>query len=388
MNFLKKIGVSKEEQNEQNHELLDNHTEDVVMAENRKNKNQNQQSPNGKQNNKKDEENPYLSIGVDNQKYKIKYPIQEEVRERTDTICQITFLLVTIVFIFISLVGLFAGNLNNLMQPYDEYGNACGRVPVQDYPYLYLTTLDPKKWTKNNVCVKTCPEENGVDLDCFHNKRVKDCNSDIKVFSSTIYMGRFCYPDGETLEDEAKKKAAKHSDTGQQGFVDMKNSWILVLTAYFLAIIFGIIFLYSIRACAATTITVIAISLVVILMLLGMYFMRQFSRGNEMQFKTNDPYTWFLLATAICWLFSIIFGIVFFCFVYDRVKISAKVLEISSFYLIENKSAFLLPVITCTLFIFYLIYYIVSAAFLSTIGTSVPSDKVPFGKIEVSGITK
>lgn len=297
-------------------------------------------------------------------------------------------MLVTVLFIFASLVGLFAGNLQNLMQPYDEFGTACGRASskASNYPFLFLTTLDPKKWGENNVCVKECPEKDGVKIDCLPNKRVRDCNRDIKTVSTTLYMGRFCYPDGETLEDEIKKETAKQS--GKQGFVDIKNSWILILIAFILSIIFGVLFLYSVRLCAATTITVIALSLIAVMVLLGMYFMRQFSRGNEMQFKTNDPYTWFLFATAICWLFAVIFGIVFFCFVYDKVKVSAKVMEISSFYLTENKKSLIIPVINAIVFLLYLTYYIIAGAYLATIGTPHVKEGVPFGTIEWTATLK
>lgn len=327
-----------------------------------------------------------LSIGVRNQGLKLKYPYLEHQRTTTDSLCAILFICCTIVWAFTSIVGLFAGNLNNFMQPYDQSGNPCGRSleGTQKYPFLYLTTLDPTKWAKNNVCVKQCPEAENSKIECFATKNITDCNRDIKILSTTLVMNRFCYPDGQKLEDEVAGEV--NTKPTNKSFLDFSDSWLTILMAFLLTVIISCLFLLSVRLCSLITIYSIAVSLIVVMVILGIFFMKQFSKGKEVQFSTGNMYTWFLLGTAVCWLFGIFFGIFFFCFFLDNVKISAKVLEISGYYLSENKIALLLPILSSVVFVVYQFYYFIAGTYLFTIGYTEAQEGLPFGKIKWSKV--
>ena len=68
-------------------------------------------------------------------------------------------------------MALNAGKPDYLMAIYDSDGRACGLDKgVKDYPYAYFSRPDPAKTIKEmlsyTLCVKACPTEGALTLDC------------------------------------------------------------------------------------------------------------------------------------------------------------------------------------------------------------------------------
>ena len=80
-----------------------------------------------------------------------------EPRSCTDIFCAIIFVFFLLATIAVSGYGFLNGNLENVLQPYDEAGNACGEGKLEAYPYVYWADSTSKSMVEKTVCVKACP---------------------------------------------------------------------------------------------------------------------------------------------------------------------------------------------------------------------------------------
>lgn len=95
-----------------------------------------------------------------------------EPRSCTDIFCAIIFVFFILATIASSVYGFINGNLDNVLQPYDEAGNACGRGKLETYPYVYWTDSASKSMVEKTVCVKKCPKGPNEIIECSPTKTV------------------------------------------------------------------------------------------------------------------------------------------------------------------------------------------------------------------------
>ncbi len=126
-------------------------------------------------------------------------------RKCTDVCCFMIWVLFWIVIIGFAIYGFTKGDLNNIAQPYDSDGNACGRGKLEDFSYIYINDPFSTSYSKNMICIRRCPEEATEPVECYPNTDIKKC-SDIKVYKSYGFANRICIPRDKTLTDTVRKR--------------------------------------------------------------------------------------------------------------------------------------------------------------------------------------
>lgn len=329
----------------------------------------------------------------DDRKYEKKgdYPAERSI---TDIICCIFFLACTGFAIFLAFYGFIKGNPKNIMQPYDSSGNACGRGDVANYPFLYLTTVNPKEWTKRNACVKACPESESSNVECFTNAEITNCDS-LESKKAYNFGNRFCVPSQamEAATATAKASAAGFSfghtfETFQrEAYGDVIDAWQVFLVSIVVAIIISIIYLCLLETCALTMIIGMMIAMLVALGLLGLLFFRSYQTTQTDADPKNDNDKLYLYLAYVTWGVTAILTCCFCC-LYSQINLAAKIIEATADYITDYSRIIIVPIITLAMLIAYLIWWMYSGAYIFSIGTLEYNGQYPWGEVKWTKLQK
>lgn len=142
-------------------------------------------------------------------------PYEDDKRECRDIFFCLFFIAFIIGVIIVAYLGLFYGNPNKVLYPYDEDAHQCGRDDYKDYKYLYFysytedaeSIINPVANTHAHViCVKTCDykEKSGENyiMDCKPTSKNHNCqvlNKDFYEANEGIYLYIIYNSDGQIL---------------------------------------------------------------------------------------------------------------------------------------------------------------------------------------------
>ena len=127
--------------------------------------------------------------------------------------------------VFGMMYGMTYGNLQNIGQPYDSNGNACGRGAAEDFPVLFFNTWVPNPAAVTDTwCVAECPTVEGQDIKCYADKGRKCV--DIDTYPSYKYLNRFCLAsqDSDTLKTLFDNKPQSVLTTGATNLAGLKTN--------------------------------------------------------------------------------------------------------------------------------------------------------------------
>lgn len=311
-----------------------------------------------------------------------KYP--KKPRSCTDILCCLIFLLATVASIVAAIYGLSKGNTDNILQPFDSSGNACGRGELVEYQYLYFNEVTMTDWTKKNACVKSCPIADDTKIDCFKNKEVTDCG-DLKSKASYAFADRFCWPKNQAMAEKVKTGFQKLFK--QEAFGDVMDSWKILLFCFVIAFLISIVYLWFLETCALTIVTLVIVLFIAALTVLGLFLYR-----THLGLKTNDdPHdddnkTYLYLAIGV-WAVEIIL-IMCFCCLWSRIKLAARIIEATADYLTDIKRIIIIPLILVFVLLVYILWWVYSGAHIFSIGDVVHDQEYPWGEIKWEDGTK
>ena len=113
---------------------------------------------------------------IDPNRYPYLYQSTENLPERqrrcTDSICIALYLVCLIGAIGIAGYGITTGDPTKIVQPFDSVGNACGRGPAKDFPYLFFNNPD-NEVNDQTICVKRCPKAENEAVACYPNTQIR-----------------------------------------------------------------------------------------------------------------------------------------------------------------------------------------------------------------------
>lgn len=317
-----------------------------------------------------------------------KYPTD---RSLTDILCCIIFLAATGFSVFLAIYGFSKGNLSNIMQPYDSSGNACGIGESADFSYLYLTSINPAKWTESNACVKACPKDETTEIECKTNEQVTDCGS-LPKKETYLFASRFCISvssakdeaDGET---QAAQAAAKFSfgdsfETFQkEAYGDVVDSWKIFIVSAVVAIAISLVYLFLLETCAAVILYTIIIAMIICLGLLGWMFWGNYQDLQKDDNPENDSDRFYMILAIVTWSVTGILVACFCCF-YSQISLAAKIIEATADYITDYSRIILVPILAMVILLVYLCWWLYSGAYLFSIGTLEYNGNYPWGEVK------
>ena len=292
----------------------------------------------------------------------MKYPVKD--RSCTDCLMAMIFLLSLILVAGTGVYGVLKGNPSNIVQPYDSSSNACGRDKAKAYPYLYLTTANPATWGKKNVCVKECPQQDGVKLDCLPNKEVTAC-SQIKAINTFFFANRYCIPQSDFVSDKsmAAFKALKY----EKLYADATNSWRVLLISAGIAIIISFMYVLLLEFCGAVILYLVMLGFLVAMTFLGWYFYSSSKMIGEGKAQNSDDSNLYLYLAYGVWGIEAVFLCCMICLC-SQIDLATDIVEMTADYITDVMRVIFVPLISLTLLGAYLYWAIYSGAMFFSIG--------------------
>lgn len=319
-----------------------------------------------------------------------KYPLDRSI---TDFICCVVFLAATGFSIFLAIYGFSKGSLKNIMQPYDSSGSACGRDKLTDYKYLYLTTVNPKEWTKKNACVKECPASSESKVECSTNGQITDCGL-LPADKTYNFAKRFCIPTGMILKNAntaattADATSASKFSFGdrfktfqKEAYGDVVDSWKIFLVSILVAIIISILYLFLLEKCAIVIILGMIIAMIAALGLLGWMFFKNYRSLQEDKDPSNDNDKMYLYLSWVTWGVAGVLVCCFCCF-FSQINLASKIIAATADYITDYSRIIIVPILTLTMLVAYLLWWGYSGAYLFSIGDLKYNGQYPWGEVK------
>lgn len=304
-----------------------------------------------------------------------KYP--KRPRSCTDILCCFFFTLLTVGSVVAAFHGFAKGNTDNILQPYDSSGNACGRGKLEDYQYLYFNDIKLSDWTKQTICVKNCPLVDDSKIDCYPNKEFPQC-TDLKSKASYSFANRFCWQ--KNVEMSSKLKEGFRKLFKQEAFGDVLDSWKVLVFCFAIAFVVSVIYLWMLETCALVIVTIVLLLFTAALTLLGIFLYQ-----THLGLKTNDdPHddddkTYLYLCIAV-FVIEFIF-ILCFCCLWSRIKLAARIIEATADYITDIKRLIFIPLVLTFVLVAYVLWWVYSGAHIFSIGRVKHDPEYPWGDI-------
>lgn len=315
-----------------------------------------------------------------------KYPTDRSI---TDFICCIIFLAATGFAIFLAIYGFSKGNLKNIMQPYDSSGKPCGKDGKEDYKYLYLTTVNPKEWTKKNACVKNCPESSESSVECSTNGQITDCGQ-LPSEKTYAFGGRFCIRTetmASTAEAGASVAASQNGWSGKfanfknEAYGDVLDAWKIFLVSIVVAILISLLYLKLLELCARVIIIAMVIAMIVAVGLLGWMFYKNYQDLQNDNNPQNDSEKTYLYLAYGTWAVAAILLCCFCCF-YSQIDLAAQIIGATADYITDYPIIIVVPIITLVMLIAYLVWWGYSGAYIFSMGELKYNGSYPWGEVK------
>jgi len=259
--------------------------------------------------------------------------------------------------------GFTNGNLENIAQPYDDVGNACGVPgPTLEFNYLFVTS---------------------PNIECFTNSNVTDCS---KVISyKTTAVTEFCIPD---VSDYMKGFNEKLKDLGSETLVqDISNSWMLFLICLGAAFLISALYCLLLEYCAGLIITILIVALLGGLITLGFLLKAEhdgIQSGERPGSDNKDFYKW---GYIISWVLAGVLTCLVCC-MWSRIVLAVKIIQATADFITDYQQVLLVPVLSIILFVAYISYWVYTGAYIFSTGKTEFVKGRAFGKIKWTDETR
>ena len=322
------------------------------------------------------------SIGGGQSKMRGKYPTED--RTCTDIICCLIFLIFWGVSTWGVIYGYSNGNLENIAQPYDDTGNACGVDKILKWNYLFVTSpdnLDLKK--RHNVCTTGCPKGESEKIDCYTNSNVTDCST-LKSYATTA-VSEYCIPDiSKYMEGFNEKMKGLGAETVIQ---DISNSWVLFLICMAAAFFISLIYCFLLEYCAGLIITVLIIALFAGLATLGYFFKEEYEEIHSGQRPSSDSENFYYYLWIICWVLAGVL-VCMVCCLWSRIVLAVQIIQATADFITDYQTVMLVPVFSVILFLGYITYWIWGGLNIFSVGWTEFVPGRAYGKMRWTNETK
>ncbi|CDW74451.1 UNKNOWN [Stylonychia lemnae] len=307
----------------------------------------------------------------------------------TDRQCTDVFMCIIFTVFF---CGMFAtaaygyakGDPVKLITPFDSDGNQCGLKgsAMADYKVLYWPNLNNLVLNPNGldqtVCVKYCPDKGNL-TQCVPNTQFSSCPE--ADYESKRYIGRYCLPTNSTLKDSIIDKFA--SGNLARYFGDLGAAWYLFLIMAGISTTLCLIYLILLKWIAKP---MIYISLVLIFLLLlggGFYV---FYLGVKYEGKDHTRAVMIgmgIMLWIMCGLFLLAI-----CCCWGAIRLAAAIMQAASDFVRNTPQIFFVPAIFFFIISSWIVFWIISAIWVFSVGTIEKRDGSPFAEMKWETTTR
>ena len=285
-------------------------------------------------------------------------------RKCTDIICMIFWVLFWSLLISFSIYGFVKGDLNNIAQPYDSDGLPCGRGDAVDYPFLFVNDPFSKDYSKNMVCIKTCPRTKQDGVECVTNNDIKNCQ-DVKVYESVGFAGRVCIPKNPNLTNAVRKRV--NLSKAQEIIEDIKDAWPVFIIVMIISIAFCFFFYCLLQSCAGPMIVFMLAGAICGLIGFGVFNWYE-KRALENESVYNEDLADDYKNTAIvCWVVAGLLLIAVCCLA-SRIKVAVSMISAAADFITDVPLSLFIPIILTGVLAVFLIWWIISFSYLFSVG--------------------
>lgn len=310
-----------------------------------------------------------------NKATKGKYPLMP--RTCTDILFAIIFLGYLVVSGVGMIYGLSTGNLENIAQPFDEDGNKCGENNVKDYPLLFFGYPNSTNLKRRaTVCVKVCPLTNDTNVLCYPNKNVTSCDQ-LYSYESFPFVDRFCIPYSKDAMTEVKAKIKGLE--AESLLQDVKGSWLAFLICLASAFLISAAYCYLLEYCAGFVVTVLILALFCGLTTLGFLFHIKYTGIMNDSDPSNDSDFYKYLAIA-SWSSAGILALMVCC-MWSRIMLAIRIIQAAADFVTDYQRLLMVPVINTLAVFVYLTIWVITGAYIFSVGEAVYQEGQVYGRI-------
>lgn len=266
------------------------------------------------------------------------------------------------IIFFLFFVGMFAtaiygyihGDPSKLITPFDSDGNQCGTGELSEFKYIWWP--NPVSSINSAACVVECPQEDDLS-NCFENSKIEECP--ISTNNSTLYLERFCLPDG--MSDVILENFLSDGLTKYMG--DMVICWWVFLVMSLIILVLCIIYLILLR-CFAKPMIYISFTLILVLLVGGGAYVFSQSKNYEDGDNTKSVMKWMGI---LLWIIACIYLVILLCCC-GRIRMGIAIMEATSNFVRDTMSIFFVPIIFFAFIIVWIFYWVISAVYVYSVG--------------------
>lgn len=286
-------------------------------------------------------------------------------RKCTDVLCCLFFAAFWIFVFIIAINGFVKGDLNNIAQPFDSDGFACGKGDRLEYRFLFIDNPYSAKFNENMVCVRECPAENGQVVDCVPNTDIKKCD-DMKVYGSYGFANRLCVPISGITVDSVKKRINITYITN--AVEDIKDAlWILVVMIV-ISFIICFVWYYLTQYCAGIMITLMLVGSLTALILFGALSWKRYTNLIQESDYNKDTASTFKNTAIVLWVLAGIFLLLILCLI-SRIRIGAKMIAAAADFITDQPSVMFVPIFFTLKNAVFILLWVIAFAYTFSNGT-------------------
>lgn len=318
-----------------------------------------------------------------NQELKGKYPVSK--RSFTDVIFCIVFICFSAFSIVGAVYGFRQGTMNNIVVPFDDSGNACGRGSAAAYKFLFFVAPKNTDLTKRNtVCVKSCPPDTQTKVDCFPNKQVPDCSA-VDPYITTDFVERFCIPKSVSRITQIQEKL--HSLALEGAAADISNSWQLFLVAVLISFVVSMLYCYLLEYFAQFIVTFLIIGLLASLTFLGFILEDQYKKMIQNNDTQTENQNYYYYGARICWGLAIWMTLMICC-LWNRIMLAIKIIQATADFITDYQRILIVPVLLAVFLLAYICYWGLAAVYIFSVGEVVHKEGRIYGRVAWTTQTK
>eukprot|EP01017_Pseudomicrothorax_dubius_P014196 TRINITY_DN165_c0_g1_i17.p1 TRINITY_DN165_c0_g1~~TRINITY_DN165_c0_g1_i17.p1 ORF type:complete len:497 (-),score=121.24 TRINITY_DN165_c0_g1_i17:32-1522(-) len=321
-------------------------------------------------------------------------------RSCTDLVCLFLFVIFLVAVGLMTGVAFKNGDPKRLLHGIDYAGFQCGLDPgYEDYKLIYFGYPFPsdkgdyKTSLTQTVCVKSCPtfnqgQEPPKTLECKTHSLYTTCETtqDISqkdklyVYSSTNVMDLFCMPFDNALANTIQD--VTNIGTITTGIQEVQKNYDTVLIVAGISLVISFVYMFLVRGCARLLVWVIILLYLIGLSALGYFFFKQneeFAQRKDLPEEERLKKQKMFVALAYGTWGLTVLSLALICCWFQKIQIVTEVLAAAAEYVASETLTLLLPPIIFVLSMIFILYWIVTLAYLWSSGERKEGPNLPFG---------
>lgn len=290
---------------------------------------------------------------------------------------------------------------------YDALSRPCGLTDAtKDYKLAYFTNPgnNDKNWKMMVLCVKSCPTNATVVMDCAETDSTRGCVGWNPAVSSTFntygskalagtanlimdtkpFYGTLCLPN---MASEYGKALKPMLDVvmgfGQKVADDIYHAAWVVGVCVLVSLFMGLFYMCFLRLFAGLLVFLTICAYLASLTVLGFMMLTE-SKELDNNGASQDNYKYI---AYLIWGIAVISALFFCCF-RNALRLAVAIVKSAGLFLMDCKTVLLVPILGYVTFLAVFAFWLVGFVYLFSMGDPKRMDTYPFNTFQVEGKNK